>query len=331
LFFITVLLSLVLASQPHFAEADKTLKNVQDEIANSKNQISGLKDDERALLAELVALESELHTAQEELENTNEKLAASECQLNKIRQSKESLQEDLGKTKTVLQTRLVDIYTDGRFVGLDFILSSKDISNLLCRLDYLNRIVKQDAQLVQKVESEKKELEQAELKIEQENHDLTEIRSSCEAKQLALDRKIREKQSVLADIRSRQLATEDSLQELQDSAVQIRAKMDELQPPSRAATRGSLRMLASGYCPCAKCCGQNNGKTATGLPAGKGVVAVDPKVIPLGTKLYISEYGEAIAGDIGGKIVGNRIDLGFDSHSQANAWGKRYVVVDILQ
>lgn len=53
-------------------------------------------------------------------------------------------------------------------------------------------------------------------------------------------------------------------------------------------------------------------RTATGKTLTKGIVAVDPTVIPLGTKLYIPGYGFAAAEDVGGSIKGNRIDLGFD-------------------
>ena len=49
------------------------------------------------------------------------------------------------------------------------------------------------------------------------------------------------------------------------------------------------------------------------MKQGYGVVAVDPKVIPLYSKLYIPGYGIAIAGDVGGYIKGNKIDLGYDS------------------
>ena len=52
--------------------------------------------------------------------------------------------------------------------------------------------------------------------------------------------------------------------------------------------------------------------TATGMRQSYGVVAVDPKVIPLFSKLYIPGYGIAVAGDVGGAIKGRRIDLGFD-------------------
>jgi 3D (Asp-Asp-Asp) domain-containing protein len=70
-----------------------------------------------------------------------------------------------------------------------------------------------------------------------------------------------------------------------------------------------------------------SGWTAIGRRAGYGIVAVDPRVIPLGTRLYIPGYGMAIAGDTGGAIVGRRIDLGFDSYQGAIDFGRRDVTV----
>lgn len=62
----------------------------------------------------------------------------------------------------------------------------------------------------------------------------------------------------------------------------------------------------------------------------RGLVAVDPAVIPLGTKLYIPGYGNAIADDIGGAIKGNRIDLAMDTLDEAFQFGVRSVDVVIL-
>ncbi|MEO9170588.1 MAG: 3D domain-containing protein [Candidatus Aquilonibacter sp.] len=86
----------------------------------------------------------------------------------------------------------------------------------------------------------------------------------------------------------------------------------------------ALDMVATAYT--AGCYGCS-GITASGRPAGHGVVAVDPGVIPLGTRLYIPGYGFAIAGDTGGAIRGKRIDLGFNSTRDAMLFGRREVVV----
>ncbi len=66
-----------------------------------------------------------------------------------------------------------------------------------------------------------------------------------------------------------------------------------------------------------------------GLPLARGIVAVDPNVIPMGTKLYIEGYGAAIAADQGGAIKGNRIDLFFDSKAEAFDWGMRTIKVTV--
>lgn len=71
------------------------------------------------------------------------------------------------------------------------------------------------------------------------------------------------------------------------------------------------------------------GITATGMRSGRGVVAVDPRVIPLYTRLYVPGYGLAIAGDTGGAIIGNRIDLGFND-GETNQWTSHWVDVYVL-
>jgi 3D (Asp-Asp-Asp) domain-containing protein len=90
----------------------------------------------------------------------------------------------------------------------------------------------------------------------------------------------------------------------------------------------ALDMVATAYTAGCEGC---DGYTASGYRAGHGIVAVDPRVIPLGTKLYIPGYGFAIAGDTGGAIVGDRIDLGFDSLDDAIHFGRRDVKVYTLQ
>lgn len=90
---------------------------------------------------------------------------------------------------------------------------------------------------------------------------------------------------------------------------------------------------ATAYCPCSQCCGKYaNGYTANGMKAGYGVAAVDTRVIPLGTKLYVEGYGYCIAADTGGAIKGNRIDLCYGTHSSALAsgFGHKNVKVYIL-
>lgn len=90
----------------------------------------------------------------------------------------------------------------------------------------------------------------------------------------------------------------------------------------------TMVMEASAYLPGD---GNGNGITAMGIPATYGVAAVDPRVIPLGTRLYVEGYGEAIAADTGGAIRGNKIDLCMESYNEAMNFGRRSVTVYVLK
>ena len=72
-------------------------------------------------------------------------------------------------------------------------------------------------------------------------------------------------------------------------------------------------------------------RTATGTWPSRGTVAVDPEVIPLGTKLYIEGYGEAVAADTGGLVKGNIIDLYFPTESECWEFGRRQVEVRVIE
>jgi 3D (Asp-Asp-Asp) domain-containing protein len=70
--------------------------------------------------------------------------------------------------------------------------------------------------------------------------------------------------------------------------------------------------------------------TATGARARHGVIAVDPRVIPLGTHVYVPGYGYAVAADTGGAIKGRRVDLCFETVAECIRWGRRHVTIIIL-
>lgn len=90
----------------------------------------------------------------------------------------------------------------------------------------------------------------------------------------------------------------------------------------------SYTFKITAYCPCSECNGPwSGGATATGVKAQQGrTIAVDPRVIPYGTKVLIGGH-EFVAEDCGGAIKGARIDLYLSSHTRCNSWGVRYLTV----
>ncbi len=95
---------------------------------------------------------------------------------------------------------------------------------------------------------------------------------------------------------------------------------------------------ATAYCSCVKCCDKDPsdewyGITASGKKAKWGTVAVDRKIIKLGSKLKIDSFPETIfrAEDVGGAIKGNHIDVWFPSHKEALQFGVQNIVVQVVR
>lgn len=99
---------------------------------------------------------------------------------------------------------------------------------------------------------------------------------------------------------------------------------------SSSAAR-TLTMEATAYTAnCTGCSGITANGTNLHANPNARVIAVDPSIIPLGTKVWVEGYGEAIAADTGGAIKGNRIDVYVQTNSQAYAWGRKTVTVKVL-
>ncbi|HEY4549357.1 MAG TPA: ubiquitin-like domain-containing protein [Bacillus sp. (in: firmicutes)] len=131
---------------------------------------------------------------------------------------------------------------------------------------------------------------------------------------------------------SRVVLNEKKLKDKQDKVVSVGTKLEPIQVASRGSGNGKeIYVTSTAY---TASCNGCSGTTATGVnlhanPNAK-VIAVDPRVIPLGSKVYVDGYGYAIASDTGGAIKGNKIDVFFPSKSDAYRWGRKTVKIKIL-
>lgn len=92
-----------------------------------------------------------------------------------------------------------------------------------------------------------------------------------------------------------------------------------------------LKVRATAYEPSERSCGiWADGITFTGTPVRVGTIAVDPNVIPLGSRLFVPRYGWGIAEDVGGAIKGQRIDVFFWTVEEALDWGVKYLDVFVM-
>ncbi|CAI9389762.1 hypothetical protein BACSP_02605 [Bacillus sp. T2.9-1] len=131
---------------------------------------------------------------------------------------------------------------------------------------------------------------------------------------------------------SRKLLSETTVKEKQDKIVSVGTKGDVIQLASRGEESGKeVYVNSTAY---TASCNGCSGRTATGIdlkanPNAK-VIAVDPSFIPLGTKVYVEGYGYAVAGDTGGSVKGQKIDVFFSTKAEAYRWGNRQVKIKII-
>ena len=141
---------------------------------------------------------------------------------------------------------------------------------------------------------------------------------------------VQEKQKIQKDYdtlkKNKAIAAEKAKQSSQTNKEIVASRSN-----TQTATK-TFYVTATAYTASCKGC---SGITATGINLRKNpslkLIAVDPRVIPLGSKVWVEGYGHAIAGDTGGAIKGNKIDLHMASNSDARNWGRRKVQIKVLK
>jgi len=291
----------------------------------------------RALL-ELYALDSQLHAART-------RLSSLELQTIQLRNAQLQLVQQLGATRRTLavsQQRLGDnlsmLYKQGDVSALAVMLGSQSLDDAVTRLDDLNRVADQSREVVA-------------VTLDAQSR-LTRLRASLDAKRRALDAAVADARATtnalaaaradrvgfIATLRRQQSLKVAQIHALEATAQRVVHKSAEIQ--AAAAAGDSTAPAAPLSAPAAPAAGGTTltvsstgyslpGRTATGLPVGWGVVAVDPGVIPLGTRMTVPGYGEAVAADTGSAVRGNTIDLWFPTLAQARAWGRRTVTITL--
>ncbi len=132
---------------------------------------------------------------------------------------------------------------------------------------------------------------------------------------------------------SRKLLSEKQVKDKQDKVVAVGTKVEAKQVVSRGTESGK-ELYVSSTAFTASCNGCS-GRTATGIDLRANpnikIIAVDPSVIPLGTKVYVDGYGYAVAADTGSSIKGNKIDVFFATKTEAYRWGRKTIKIKILK
>lgn len=302
-----------------------TLRDQAQQLEAENAELAGR---ERSAVLDLYALETRLARTDRRLAalrgaaaEVEDRRAATERRLQIVRNSLAAAEESLAE-------RLRTLYVEGDPDPVEILLGARSLDEALTALDSLGRLARQDREIVEDVQAARSALKESLSAVKREEKELARLTGEAEAARSALAAARAEQRTYLAGLREERRLNATEIGDLLDEAAAAEAETQELQSSSPAgasppaATDGRrLTVVATGYA--------LHGATATGIPTGWGVVAVDPDVIPLGTRMTVPGYGEGVAADTGGAVQGNKIDLWFPTREQALAWGVRTVTITL--
>jgi 3D (Asp-Asp-Asp) domain-containing protein len=238
-----------------------------------------------------------------------------------------------------LAARLRLVYEQGDSDSLSIVLGARSIDDALSGIETVNAAAASDRTIVHQARRSRARYSALRSELAARAAKLERLQATAEQTANALAAARTERLSYIRQVAAqRQLNTsqigslESQAQAIQQRATQLTVSQTTapttsspapVAPPTAPPSGGgrTLTVTATAY--------TLPGRTATGAPVGYGVVAVDPSVIPLGTRMTIPGYGEGVAADTGGAIQGATIDLWFPSAAAAAAWGRRTVTITL--
>ena len=315
----------------------------------STQSASTLRAQNLQLAAKKRAAVLQLYSLQEQLSATQVRIASLNQKADSLRAERASLVHQLGIAKagsriaqTQLARRLRMLYEQGNVEPLEIVFGAKNLDEALSSLDNLSRVTGQSEDVLRQLKTARVQLAATSSKLAARQRALTSARQQAQAQAAALAQTRAARASYISSLAAQRRLNESQISSLVAAAQAAQARTERLataaeaSPPASAS--GSASLASATVAPPAPVAGAHeltvtatgyalSGTTATGLPVGWGVVAVDPSIIPLGTHMTIPGYGEAVAADTGGSVAGATIDLWFPSTAQANAWGRRTVTI----
>jgi 3D (Asp-Asp-Asp) domain-containing protein len=296
-----------------------------------RQQRTGLAARSHTALLSLYALDSRLVRARSQLAGLRSRVDGLRLERDRVQQELDVVEANLKASQRLLGDRLRALYEQGEPDGIAILLGATSLDEAVTRLDELERSARQGAQAATDARDGSSKLQGLALELAGRIRAIQALEAQGELTAAALESARANRVSYLATLSRQRRLNARQIRALDHRARQVVARAKAVQsqtgPASSAGaswvTDGArtLTVTSTGY--------SLSGRTSTGLPVGFGIVAVDPAVIPLGTRITIPGYGEGVAGDTGGAVQGMTIDLWFPTLAQALAWGRRAVTITL--
>ena len=290
-------------------------------------------------LLELYSIETQLARARAQVATLDRKKGQLERESASLRLSLKLAHRTIAATRRTLGDRARAIYESGEVNDpIAIMLGAGSIDDALTRLEGLQQITSQQNAVLRQAQKAQSQLLRLSADLERRETALGRLRYQARASTRSLESTRSAKASTIHSLANERALTGRQLAGL--SAQAKRAATTSIKKesgarsstttttvttpaPSTNPTTGERQLTVSATCYCL------TGSTASGLPVGPGIIATDPSVIPLGTRLFVPGYGKGVAADTGSAVQGNTIDLWVASCAQASAYGRRTVTITI--
>jgi 3D (Asp-Asp-Asp) domain-containing protein/peptidoglycan hydrolase CwlO-like protein len=310
--------------------AADSASSTKERASQLSKQNADLAGRSRSALLGLYALDSKLAREQARLVALRIRTAEIHAERAAARQRLTVARHSLRVAQVALARRLQLLYEQGDSDPLAVVLGASTVDEALSSLDSLDRLADQDRLVIEQTRKAKQQLTRITRALAKRQLELQGLADQAAQSTLQLEQARAERSSYLASLASQRRLNAAAISSLQQQALAVETRSRQLTAvasgrPAPTIDPGlggrTLTVTATGYA--------IKGRTATGAPTGWGIVAVDPSVIPLGTRMTIPGYGSGVAADTGAAVRGATIDLWFPSLAQARAWGRRTVTITL--
>lgn len=327
-----------------------TLQSIEVETQQKQAEVNKLNNEIGQTLAEVNAINSRLDELTLEVNEKEQEITKTEAEI-------EAQQVVVDERVDQAKERLLSIQTTELNQNIVVaILEAENISDLIHRTYVMMTLQEAANEQLEIAYEEQEKLDKLKTSLSDEKSQLVEKTETIHNEKKAMDEKVTSLQAMIRNQQA-ELATLDQKRKTEEARIAAeKAKSEPAKvvvasaksentstpasknnsssnktaPKSTPATSGKkITVSATGYS--TKQPGLST-HTAMGIDLRKNpmVIAVDPSVIPLGTMVKIPGYGIAIAGDTGGAIKGNKIDIHYKTVGEALRWGRRNVTIEIL-
>lgn len=288
---------------------------LQERAQDLRNENSTLAGRARTTWLSSVTLSTRLNQTRAALARFHERSEAISAQRAEAEQSLRLARRTLKASQRRLADRLRLLYEQGPDDPMSVLVGATSVDDAINRIENLHRIAGLDREVIDAAKAARAHLTVVTQRLAADEARARETEAATAATVVALEAAQREQAATIASLRAKRSANSSQISSLESRARELAAI------PSTGQSGRTLAVLATGY--------SLAGHTSTGVPVGYGIVAVDPGVIALGTKMTIPGYGAGVAADTGGAVAGSHIDLWFPTEAEALAWGSRTVTVTL--